>query len=393
MKQKRITSFMLTVIMVLSMLLPTVVSAEDYNDKTEPANTKVIEVLGETEWSVIQTEIESILAKEPDASIKILGVGDNAVIRMTVDANPVQGIGNALELQSDTSFEHVTLQLQGQQSTNQSPNIAIFANGNKLHIAQDVKTVRVGDYSKSMFIFGGSKQTEVESTHLEVYGGTWAAVYGGSYRANCKDIYVHIDDNADVRNVYGGCYGAVTTGNIKIKYGSDANTHTAVMGGGHDIKGEEQIADVTGEKIEIEILPGALLAEVNGAENGMISCKDIYITVEKGARVINSVNGGATTSSAESGSLANGYWPGKTQYTAKSDIHVVFNGEGRLNETKAYSASVTGGGIWGHVEGDIDVTVNGCRICLRRLSQRRCNRQCQYYDKWRRLCRRAQCRY
>lgn len=359
MKQKRITSYMLAFIMVLSMFLPAVVSAKNYNEKTEPTGTRVIEISGETEWSEIQTAIDAILEKESDASIKILGVGNKAVIKMIVNTNPVQGIGNALELQSDTAFEHVTFELQGQQATNKSPNIAIFANGYKLRIAEDVKTVRVGSYAKSMFIFGGSKETEVESTHLEICGGTWTRIYGGSYRVNCGNTYVYVDGNADVRNVYGGCYGAKTTGNIEIKYGSNANIHTTVVGSGHDIQNEEQIADVTGEKIEIKILPGALLSEVNGAENSMISCDDVYITVEQGARVVNSVSGGATTSSAESWSLASGYWPGKTQYTVTGDIHVVFNGQGRLDDAKTYSVSVTGGGIWGHVEGNIDVTVNG----------------------------------
>lgn len=332
---------------------------KNYNVKNELTDAKVIKVLGVKEWSDVQTEMNAVLEAQPDAFIKILGVGDNAVIKMIVSSNPVQGIGNALEIQSDTAFENITFQLQGQQSTNQSPNIAIFANGHKLYIAEDVKTVCLGSYSKSMFIFGGGNQTEAASTHLEIYGGTWARVYGGSHLVDCGSTYVKVAGNANAGIVFGGCYGAKTTGNIKIEYGASANSNARVRGGGHDIQDKQ--ADVTGERIEIEILDGALLDEVSGAVNSMLSCKDIYITVDKGARVLSSVSGGASTSSSPSdpGAKVNGYEPRGNQYKATSDIHVVFNGEGRLEDTKAYSASVIGGGICGYVKGNIDVTVDG----------------------------------
>lgn len=342
--------------------LPTIQVAVMEAATNNVGEDNVIEVSGETMWSAIQAQIDVVLASNPDTPITISGTGDGAVIKMDVvytDDNKIPELGAALELHSDTTFENVTFQLQGQSSTNTQPNIAMFANGHKLHIADDVKTERVGDYSKSMHIFGGSRTEAIKSTHVEVCGGTWARIYGGSYRSNCVNTYIYVGGNTDVRDVYGGCFGAKTTGNIEIKYGSAANDHTTVMGGGHDVQNGEQIADVTGEKIEIEILPGALLAEVNGAVNSMISCDDVYITVDDGARVLTSVSGGATTSSAKDWSLASGYNPGGTQYIAESDIHVVFNGEGRRDDTKLYSASVTGGGIWGHVRGNIDVTING----------------------------------
>ena len=342
--------------------LPTIQVAVMEAATFDVGKENVIEVSGETTWSAIQTQIDKILADNSDASIKISGIRDGAVITMDVDYtddNRIPELGAALELHSDTTFENVTFQLRGQYSTNEQPNIAMFANGHKLHITGDVKTEHVGDYSKSMFIFGGSRETGVESTNLEIYGGTWARIYGGSYRSDCGDTYIYVGGNTDVRDVYGGCFGAKTTGNIEIEYGSAANDHTTVNGGGHDVQYEEQIADVTGEKIEIEILPGALLAEVNGAVNSMISCDDVYITVDDGARVLSSVSGGAVTSRAEDWSLANGYAPYENRYTATSHIHVVFNSDGRRDENHAYSTSVTGGGIYGNVDGTIDVTING----------------------------------
>ena len=239
MKRKLIAALIPMAIAALFIFLPAAVFAENYNVQNEPIDAKVIEISGVKEWADVQTEIDAVLEAQPDAFIKILGVGDNAVIKMIVSSNPVQGIGNALELQSDTAFENITFQLQGQQSTNQSPNIAIFANGHKLYIAEDVKTVCLGSYSKSMFIFGGGNQTEAASTHLEIYGGTWARVYGGSHLVDCGSTYVKVAGNANAGIVFGGCYGAKTTGNIKIEYGASANSNARVRGGGHDIQDKQ----------------------------------------------------------------------------------------------------------------------------------------------------------
>ena len=329
-----------------------------------------IEVEGKKDWAEIETAINEIIEADPDAQVKIVGKDSGAVISLKGLTTDVNGLYNtkAIELQSDTIFENVTLQVVCKEA--KDPNIAIFANGHNLYVADTVKTERVGGYTntKNIYIFGGGNNKAIENTHIEINGGDWNRIYGGSCKASSGDTYVHVAGDAGVLSVYGGCYGEVTTGNIYVEYGANrsfsdspsSNYRLAyVIGSGHDISGEAQIANVTGKKIEIKILSEALLSSVYGGLNSMIFSDDVYVTVEEGAKVLESVSGGATTSSAEKGSLASDYWPGKTQYMANSNIHVLFNGEGRLDDTKAYSASVTGGGIWGNVEGDIDITVNG----------------------------------
>ena len=327
---------------------------------------QVINVKGEVEWPEIQTQIDTILATDPTASVKILGEEDGAVIKMNGVTGTV-GLHNfkAIELESDTTFDNVTFLLPGTKSSNDQPNIVMFANGNNLTMEENVSVTQDGNYSKRMYIFGGGNEESVDQTHLQINGGDWEYIYGGSYRADAGDTYVHVGGNAAVSYLYGGCYRGVSTDNIYVEYGCSRlyrGSYTRIRGGGHDIEREDPVADATGNRLEIKILSGAVLSEVYGATNSMLHCDDIYVTVEKGARVLNSVSGGTSTSRGDILSRpANGYLPGinGNYYTAYSNIHVEFNGEGRKDSDHLYSASVHGGGVWGHVKGNIDVTVNG----------------------------------
>ena len=332
----------------------------------------VINVKGEVEWPDIQTQIDTILTTDPTASVKILGEGDDAVIKMSGVTGEV-GLYNfkAIELESDTTFDNVTFLLPGTESSNKQPDIVMFANGHKLVMESDVSVTYDGNHSKRMYIFGGGNKKSVDQTHLQIDGGDWQYIYGGSYQENVGgETYVHVSGDAAVKYLYGGCYGGVSEGNIYVEYGccreyyskipGSSAGKTFVRGGGHDIAGQAPVADVTGNRLEIKILPGAVLSEVYGATNSMLHCDDIYVTVEKGVRVLNSVSGGTSTSNGDILSKpANGFAIKGKQYTANSDIHVEFNGDGRKDSDHLYSASVYGGGIFGNVNGNIDVTVNG----------------------------------
>ena len=326
----------------------------------------VINVKGEVEWPEIQTKIDTILTTDPTASVKIQGEENDAVIRMNGVMGQV-GLYNfkAIELKSDTTFDNVTFLLPGTRSSNEQPDIVMFANGNNLIMEENVSVIQDGNYSKRMYIFGGGNEESVDQTHLQINGGDWEYIYGGSYRADAGETYVHVGGNAAVYYLYGGCYRGVSTDNIYVEYGCSRlyrGSYTRIRGGGHDIQREDPVADATGNRLEIKILSGAVLSEVYGATNSMLHCDDIYVTVEKGARVLNSVSGGTSTSRGDINSRpANGYSPGikGNYYTAYSNIHVEFNGEGRKDSDHLYSASVIGGGVWGHVKGNIDVEVNG----------------------------------
>ena len=324
---------------------------------------QVINVTGEVEWPEIQTQIDTILTTDPTASVKILGE-DDAVIRMNGVTGEV-GLHNfkAIELKSDTTFDNVTFLLPGTRSSNEQPDVVMFANGHNLVMEENVSVTYDGSYSKRMYIFGGGNEKNVDQTHLQIDGGDWEYIYGGSYRADAGETYVHVGGDAAVYYLYGGCYRGVSTGNIYVEYGSSRlyrGSYTRIRGGGHDIERENPVADATGNRLEIKILSGAVLSEVYGATNSMLHCDDIYVTVEKGARVLNSVSGGTSTSRGDILSRpANGFAIRGKQYTANSNIHVEFNGDGRKDSDHLYSASVYGGGIYGNVIGKIDIMVNG----------------------------------
>ena len=355
----------------------------------------IVEVTGKMKWTEVQQQIDAILNARRGAEITIRGQDENATIIMTGLTEDVDssngGLGNfkAWNLRSDTIIENVKLELPGEKSTNEQPDVAIFANGNNFTVESNVHVDYAGASSKRMYIFGGGNKEDVDSTHLEIKGGDWERVYGGSYQANAGDTYVYVAGpkgldgqgkdagDAAVLLTFGGCYRGVTTGNTKVLYGANRRFYSNikdsksdpsnVCGSGHDMKWTDPIADVTGDEMKIDILDGAIVSDVYGGYNSNLHCHDIYLHVAAGAHVSDTthggtVHGGTTTSNGGIPGLytGNGYAPNKKQYTAYcKNIHVTFDGEGKLEDQRFYKTTVMGGGTYGHVEGNIDVTING----------------------------------
>ena len=366
----------------------------DYEIALLDVGDNIVKVTGRMEWTKVQEQIDAILTDRPGAEIKIQGQGTDATIVMTGLTDDVDssngGLWNfkAWNLHSDTIIENVTLELPGKKSTNDQPDVAIFANGNNFTVEPNVHVVYVGGYSKRMYIFGGGNGNDVDSTHLEIKGGDWERVYGGSYMADAGDTYVYVagpkgldgqgKDAGDAAALltFGGCYRGVTKGNTHVLYGANRRFYSNikdsssgpsnVCGSGHDMKWTDPIADVTGAEMKIDILDGAIVSDVYGGYNSNLNCDDIYLHVAAGAHVSDTthggtVHGGTTTSKGGMPGLytGNGYAPKGKQYTAYSNIHLTFDGEGKLENQKLYKTTVMGGGTFGHVEGNIEVIING----------------------------------
>ncbi len=368
----------------------------DYEIALLDVGDDIVEVTGRKEWIEVQEQIDAILKARPGAEITIRGQGTDATIIMTGLTDDVDssngGLWNfkAWNLHSDTIIENVTLELPGEKSTNEQPDVVIFANGNKFTVESNVHVIYVGGYSKRMYIFGGGNETDVNSTHLEIKGGDWERVYGGSYRAKAGDSYVYVAGpkgldghgtdagDAAVLYTFGGCYSDVTTGNIHVLYGANRRFYSKmedsrsgpsnVFGSGHDMANTDAVADVTGDEMRIDILDGAIVSDISGGYNSNLHCKDIYLHVAAGAHVAETTHGaavcGGTSTSRKIGGLdpARGYapnTPNTKKYTAYSNIHVTFDGEGKLENQNLYKTTVMGGGTFGHVEGNIEVIING----------------------------------
>ncbi len=129
-----------------------------------------------------------------------------------------------------------------------------------------------------------------------------------------------------------------------------------MIGGCGGINGSAEVAAGVNNpngSIRVTVRSGALVGNVDGADNSTTRCKDIYITVEKGARVLESITGGGNTTNNYGGPALGyavgpeqGYAPGRKQYETHADIHVKMDGEGRLDDGKTYRASVIGGGVY-----------------------------------------------
>lgn len=355
------------------------------------ADDNIVEVTGKMKWTEVQQQIDTILTARQDAKITIQGQGKDATIIMTGLTDDVDssngGLGKfkAWNLRSDTIIENVTLELPGEKSTNDQPDVAIFANGHKFTVEPNVHVVYAN--SKRMYIFGGGNKIPVNSTHLEIKGGDWERVYGGSYQADAGDTYVYVAGqkgldgqgkdagDAAVLLTFGGCYRGVTKGKIHVLYGANRRYYSKkgsnsgpsnVCGSGHDMEKTDAVADVIGDEMKIDILDGAIVSDVYGGYNSNLHCTDIYLHVAAGAHVSDTTQGGTVhggTTTSNGGILGlypgNGYALYNEQYTAYSDIHVTFDGEGKLEDQKFYKTTVMGGGTYGHVEGNIEVIING----------------------------------
>ena len=353
----------------------------------------IVKVTGTMNWSDVQNQIDDILKARSNAEIKIQGQGDGARIIMTGLVDDVDNSDGGLwyfkawNLHSDTIIENVTLELPGTKSANYQPNVAIFANGHNFTVERNVQVVYTGQNPKSMYIFGGGNEEIVDSTHLEIKGGDWERVYGGSYKANAGNAYVYVAGpkgldgqgtdagDAAVLYTFGGCYRGVTTGNIHVLYGANRRFYlrmedsrsgpSNVFGSGHDMANTDAVADVTGDEMRIDILDGAIVSDISGGYNSNLHCKDIYLHVAAGAHVAETTHGaavcGGTSTSKKIGGLypAREYAPNGKQYTAYSKIHLTFDGEGKLEDQKFYKTTVMGGGTFSHVEGNIEVIING----------------------------------
>lgn len=337
---------LLLAVMVTISLCPSIVLAEEVQPSKEvPANEleQTIMVEGQETWKEIAGQIDA-----GTTSVKIIGTDDNAEI-VFESAN--------VEFNNNIVFDGVRLSA----SDSVKGSIKLFANGYPFETTSTVSS------EGNFWLYGGGNGKSVGNTSLTVNGGKFVLICGGSYAADSAASTVYVGENVEVGCVLGGAHGGVTSGDISVTY---ASKHKAdfVIGSGGDIRGSSaQAANVNhpNGSIQVTICDGAIVDEVNGACNTMINCKDIFVTVEKGARVISGVVGGSSTSNNStlnytySVGPASGFSPSSTHYTTNADIHVRMDGEGRTDDQYAYSASVTGGAIFGDIHGNIDVTLGG----------------------------------
>ncbi|MBQ2923751.1 MAG: hypothetical protein IJE60_11810 [Tyzzerella sp.] len=130
------------------------------------------------------------------------------------------------------------------------PTARVFANGHKIVIEDTV------NITNKVQLFGGSKENDVESTDMEIYAGTYSAIYGGSdYKKVLGDTRVVVGGNVNSTvadytsdnhsySLFGGSYKAVVEGNTYVEVSGKA-IFNYVYGGG-DGNQDQSAAEVKG---------------------------------------------------------------------------------------------------------------------------------------------------
>lgn len=240
---------------------------------------QTITVSGATDWASVAGQIDA-----GAAAVRITGTGDGAQI--TFDN------ANVAELNCSAVFDNLKL------SRANNDKVVIFANGHPLEMTESVST------EGNFWLYGGSNGKSVGDTSLKVSGGKYRMICGGSYAADSAASTVYVGPEAEVGCVLGGAHGGVSTGDITVDHASKAKTDF-VIGGCGGINGSAEVAAGVNNpngSIRVTVRSGALVGNVDGADNLTTRCKDIYITVEKGARVLESITGGGNTTSNYGGS-------------------------------------------------------------------------------------------
>lgn len=308
------------------------------------AATQTLLINGRMSWNDVAGQVNA-----GTSLVELNGAGNDAEI--------VFDGGDEVELDFGVVFNNVKLINQG----GNGKRVTVFANGRPLETTDTVTT------EGNFWLYGGGNGKDAGNTSLTINGGRYGMICGGSYAADSAASTVYVGEAVEVGCVLGGAHGGTSTGNISVTYAAKHKADFVIGGAGEIYGSAAQSASVNNLNgyIKVVVCDGALVDEVDGACNAMISCKDIDVIVEKGARVLSNVEGGSSTSNNSTLRFtygigpANGYGPSQMHYKTYADIHVRMDGEGRSSDEMAYRASVTGGAIYADIYGNIDVTLNG----------------------------------
>ena len=222
-------------------------------------------------------------------------------------------------------FSNMTLQIVNNDENNRNFN-RIFAEGHDVTISSDVT---VSNKEATVQLFGGST-TNVESTNLKVYAGSYDHICGGNSSGNVTgNVNLTVGGNASALSVYGGCYTGNVLGKVNI-------TATAGMNAGAKYTVHD---DYT-----YQLFGGSYLGNVN---------KGVNITVKNDAK-FNYIYGGVCgNSDNETGAIG-----GKINIDFAGKAYCIYGGSYHGSNTDT-CVEVTGGEVYQVFGGGRYVTFEG----------------------------------
>jgi hypothetical protein len=204
-------------------------------DETDSSKVTV-KMSGTIKWDAISDKLDKKVKEENVSVKKVKFVGEkDAEIEFTTTNSKLK-----LSFDYAMTFDNLKLSVNGQK------DVWLFANGHNFKTTDSVTT------SGNIKVFGGGNEISVESggTNVQIYGGHFKEVVGGSYYSFTEsegkdfeyakvsvrgDTTVIIGEKATAISVVGGCLGGVNYGNISITYyASENDTNDVIIGSSAD---------------------------------------------------------------------------------------------------------------------------------------------------------------
>ena len=235
---------------------------------------------------------------------------------------------------------------------------SLYAQGHKLIITEANAENKIGGH-----IYGGSNGEDVASTNLEINGGTYNGICGGSIDANVLgDTNVKIGKKfkSSYRNgsawdyIIGGGYGGDVLGNVNLTINSDYPVG-AIIGAGYANKSKDK-GRVHGN-VNIKYISGECKSIFAGGYNG----NGEY--VETAAKVDGDVYlqlGDPSFSRDDKKVETKQYFVCGGKFNSVGNVHInIENGTNLTDEGAPNCPNLYGGCEGGIVRGSVDITING----------------------------------
>ena len=198
------------------------------------------------------------------------------------------GVINATEVSKFEIGDNVTFTAT---SLNFNSGTEIFANGYALKINEDVSV------TGNPYLYGGSAKTSVESTNLEIYGGSYERIFGGGKATNVigdTNVIVggNVNSSLNVADHDGGVYivgggnNGIVGGNTNLTVQDNAKS-TYVVGAGLGA-----FSNVVCES-KLDIKGGDFMGAYGGSFSG--NCSGVELTISGGS--IEQIFGGSYNAS------------------------------------------------------------------------------------------------
>ena len=243
-------------------------------------------------------------------------------------------LNKAFNVPVDTTFDNICIE-----STLPTNSVEIFACGHKLICSDklEVKAVK-GHYP---ILYGGnSDSTKLDATHMEIYGGTWNQIFGGSKISKVDVADLILGGNVDTLNIgsvdesFTGVFGGGLSGETgTVQLTVNGGSYYRIFGGGLNssamtnqitvdfkygttsrLYGGGQYADVQ-EDIQVNI--GSSSADKPAFITGVYRGSGLYAGLAAGKKALTNVYGNAEIS--ENAQFAAGGYSGNLDTT---ELHI-----------------------------------------------------------------------